>query len=247
MKRQFRRKDFNGKSRYSDAQAKRKAYQSAVVAAARRAPPPLPPSLAGYYRRSGYYGGIERKFLDTAFADATLAAAMTFYNPMIVPQGDTESQRIGRKITITSLHLRGSITLLNATDVTNTSTQFRMRVVVDKQCNGAQFAATDLLETDAINSFSNLANRNRFMVLYDKTKELSSTGGTATGAAYSFGEVIRKVDCNLKMNLPIEFDNSATTGAITTVRSNYLCVVMQSSTGEIINMSIQARIRYTDN
>lgn len=235
-------KSFQGRE-YQQRMA-RKARTQAIVQARRGF---VPRVIPGYTRRSGYYGGIERKFLDTAFSDGTLASAMTFYNPMVIPQGDTESQRIGRKVVIRSLHLRGTLTLLNATDVTNTSNQFRMRIVIDTQTNGAQFGATDLLETDAINSFSNLANRSRFRVLYDKTKEFNSFGASATGAAYSFGEVIKPISVNLKLNLPVEFDNSATTGAITTVRSNYICITMQSSTGEIISMAMTSRIRYTDN
>lgn len=188
----------------------------------------------------------ELKFLDTAHSDATLASAMTFYNPMIVAQGTTESNRDGRKINIRSIHLRGFATLLNATDVTNTSTLMRMRVVLDKQCNGAQFAATDLLESDSVNSFMNLANRNRFVTLMDKVFAFSCPGASATGAAYSFGEIVKPIQFNLKCNIPIEYDNSVTTGAIGSVRSNYICIVLQTSTGELINVSFTSRIRFTD-
>lgn len=206
----------------------------------------LPRSLVGRARISGYYGGIEKKFVDTDFSDGTLASTMTFYNPMVIAQGDKENERVGRKVTLRSLHIRGWIYLLNATNVTNTGNLFRMRIVVDTQCNGAQFAATDLLESDTINSFSNLANRSRFRVLADKVMSFSAHGGTATGAAYTFGEVMKPINMNLRLNIPIEFDNSATTGAITTVRSNYLCIVMQSLTGEILSVGFTTRVRYTD-
>lgn len=202
-------------------------------------------SAARMYSRPARDVG-ELKFLDTAHSDGTLAANMTFYNPMVVPQGTTESSRDGRKITIKSLHIRGHATLLNATDVTNTSTIMRMRVVLDKQCNGAQFTATDLLESDAINSFANLANRGRFVTLIDRVMSFSCPGATATGGAYSFGEIIRPISINLKCNYPIEYDNSVTTGAIGSVRSNYLCIVLQTSTGELISISFTSRIRYTD-
>lgn len=188
----------------------------------------------------------EFKFLDTAFSDGTLASTAVFQNLNVVPQGDTESQRVGRKITITRLNIRGSVTLLAATDVTNTSALFRMRIVLDKQTNGAQFAATDLLESDTINSFSNLSNKSRFRVLRDGVIALSRGGATATGAAYAFGEKIVPIDETLDMKVPIEFDNSATTGALTTQRSNSLCAVFQSSTGEILSVAITFRIRYLD-
>lgn len=209
----------------------------------------LPPSafvIPGVTRMSGYYGGMEKKFLDTAISDATAAATMTMYNICIVPQGDTESQRVGRKITVKAIQLRGSLSLLGATDVTNTSCQVRMRIVCDTQTNGAAFTATDLLETDAINSFSNLANRSRFVVLKDRTFALKAGGACATGAAYAFSEDIVVIDTYKGCNIPIEYDNSATTGAITTVRSNSLWITFQCSTAEIVAVSGTARIRYVD-
>lgn len=199
------------------------------------------------YRAPPVFGPFEKKFLDTALADGTMASTMTFYNLAVVPQGDTESQRVGRRITIKAIHIRGSLTLLGATDVTNTSCQVRMRLIVDQQTNGAQFTSTDLLETDAINSFANLANRERFIVLKDQTYTLSAGGAAATGAAYAFSETIRNLECHKFTNFPIEYDNSATTGAISTVRSNSLWVVFQCSTAEIVALSATARIRYTDN
>lgn len=230
----------------------RKAQRAQKIAVMRGAASPADPMSAsaivpGFTRTGGYYGGMEKKFVDTALADGTMAATMTFYNLCVVAQGDTESQRVGRKIMIRSLDIRGNLTLLGATDVTNTSCQVRMRIVVDTQTNGAQFAATDLLETDAINSFANLANRKRFIVLKDKTFNLSAGGAAATGAAYAFSEVLRDIKVHKRLEVPIEYDNSATTGAITTVRSDSLWVVFQTSTAEIVALSATARIRYSDN
>lgn len=224
----FKTTSANGHKRRYQAVAQRRKMASAVVAIG----PPSSP--------------IEKKFLDTALSDATLASAMTFNNICVIPQGDTESQRTGRRVTVTAIMVRGSLTLLGATDVTNTSTQVRMRIICDTQTNGAQFAATDLLESDAINSFANLANRSRFVVICDKLWNLSAGGASATGAAYAFSERVVPIEVYKQCSIPIEYDNSVTTGAIGSVRSNSLWVVFQCSTGEIIASSATCRIRYTD-
>ncbi len=107
----------------------------------------------------------ELKFLDTDVVDAQINNTMTFFNPMIIPQGDTESERIGRKVIIKSLSIKGTLTLTGAIATANTSSLVTMKVVQDTQTNKNLFGATDLLETDTFDSFNQLANRNRFRVL----------------------------------------------------------------------------------
>lgn len=228
-------------------------YKVAPTAKRRRYnPPSLSRAQKGYYQRSGYYGITasrgERKFLDTDVGGdiGGIAPTMEFSNLTVVPQGDTESQRIGRKISIKSVDFKGTLTLAAATVATSTSDNVRMMLVLDTQTNGAQFAATDLLESDSYFSFNNLANSGRFRVLKKMEYSLSADGAAASGAAFTFGEVTRRVGFHYKCDIPIEYDNSATTGAITTVRSNNVFIVTQASTGNIVTLAGQARIRYAD-
>lgn len=204
------------------------------------APPPRPK------RKRRYTSNLEKKFLDTAIADATIASTMTFYNLGVIPQGTTESQRVGRKVTVKSIHIDGLVSLLAATDATNTSCAVRMRLVEDTQTNGAQFAATDMLETDSIFSFHNLAETGRFRTLAVRDFVLKSPGAAASGAAYVFGEDARWIKINKTCNIPLEFDNSVTTGAIGSAKKNTIWLVFQTSTGEITVSNMNARIRYVD-
>ncbi len=188
----------------------------------------------------------EVKFLDTTISDGTLASTMVHFNICVVPQGTDEQQRVGRKILVRKVHFKGVLTLINSTDITNTSNVVKVMVVQDKQTNGAQFAAAQLLETDVIASFNNLTNRSRFRVLRTEYFTFSQPGGVATGAAFALGEVSRWVNINVDCKVPIEYDDSASTGAITTVRSSSLWVLFQTSTSETMAVSGQARIRYLD-
>lgn len=208
----------------------------------------IPAAARGYLRQGGYYGKGrgELKFLDTAISDSTLAATMVQFNTVVIPQGDTESTRIGRKCRLKSLSIKGQLTLAGGSTAGQSSAYTVMKVILDTQTNGGTFAATDLLETDVVASFNNLANSSRFRTLKTKKFSMSAGGAAASGAAYIFGEVVRNIDVHIPLNLIIEYDNSATTGAIGTVRSNSLWVVFQGNTAEAVGVDAQARVRFTD-
>lgn len=189
----------------------------------------------------------ELKFFDTSIVDATVANTMSFYNLTVVPQGDTESGRTGRKIVIKKIQLIMEAILTPQTTANTTSCNLRVLCVLDTQTNGSQFAATDLLESDSIISFNNLANSSRFRVLKSKIFSFSAQGAAPTGAAYTYGEITKFIKWNMNCSIPIEYDNSASTGVITSVRSNNVYICLQTSTAEVIAVGGTARIRYIDN
>lgn len=204
----------------------------------------------GYQRTVGYYGrfapsGGERKFFDTTRATQTVAATGTIMNLSLnlIPQGTTESTRIGRKCVIRALNLRGNYNLPGATAAANTSDILRIIVYVDKQANGATAAVTDILETASYNSFRNLAESGRFKLLYDKSHALNTMGGAGNGTTDSFGEIARPWSFNKRCMIPIEF--SSTTGAITEIRSNNIGVLAISK-GAVAQLDYIARVRYSD-
>ncbi len=211
----------------------------------------ITPAQRGYVRTSGFYGrGSESKFFDTD-VDAilgTITATMELANLNIIVQGNTESNRIGRKVVLKRVDCKGIMTLPAATDAANTSEVVRLLLVCDKQTNGAAFAATDIWETDSYRSFNNLANSSRFRVLQSKTYTFNATAGSGRGTTdtLSYGEVVIPWKMGVNLNLPIEFDNSATTGAVTTQRSNSLWIVSQSTTGTVVMSVSNARVRFMD-
>ncbi len=212
----------------------------------------IQPRQRGYLRRSGFYGRFtgpsgEAKFFDTDIDDATVSTTMTINNLTIIPEGNGESDRIGRKVNIKAVHIKGTLTLPTTPTAANTSAVVKFMLIQDKQTNGAQYTATDLLDTDSIESFNNLANSARFRVLKTVYYNLKCPAGSGRGTTdtLSYGEDVRWVSCNMRINIPMEYDNSATTGAIGTVRTNNLYWVSQAS-ASTANFTGTARIRYTD-
>lgn len=208
---------------------------------------------AGYDRTGGFYGrftsGGERKFLDVTVDDGVVAIGANVQDAsgqeiVKVPEGNGESNRVGRKIVVTDIMMKGVITILSTETQALTSDSIRILLVQDLQCNGAQPSDTDILETATFNSWRNLANSGRFKILMDQAYPMQcASGGGSTGTVY--GESKKQISFYKKCHIPIEYDNSATTGAVATVRSNNLVLMYCSDTGNcsIVN---NVRIRYTD-
>ncbi len=173
----------------------------------------------------------EVKFLDTDIDDAVVAATMTINNLTVIPEGNGESERIGRKLTIASVHIRGAVSLSSKSSAVTTSDNVVTMLVVDSQTNGAQFTATDLLETDSFQAFPNLSNSTRFFCCYREIHSMKVSGASTTGAAHAFGEDTDFLEIDLDLGLVIDYDNSVDTGAISSVTSNNLYWVTQSSKG----------------
>ena len=214
--------------------------------------------IPGKSRTGGFYGRFasaagpgsgELKFHDVAIDDAVVAVGGTIQNAgtvNIIPQGVTEIQRIGRKCTVRSIHWRYLLTLPAVAQAAGANGGDSVRVILylDKQCNGATIAATDLLETNDIHSFRNLANTGRFQILMDKYHNLNYSG-LASNATDQFtqAQVTFNFQMNKKCQIPIEF--SATTGALTEIRSNNLGVLLVG-TGGVIGMNSVMRLRFSD-
>ncbi len=224
---------------YAKKQRRAGYGRGAMVLAPRRQP-----GVATFFARG------ETKFFDTDL-DAifgTIATTMESSNLVIIPQGNTESQRIGRKVVLTRVDCKGILTLPASAADTNTSEIVRLLLVCDKQTNGAAFTGTDIWETDNWRSFNNLANSSRFRVLQSKTFVMNSSAGSGRGSTdtLSFAESVYEWKMGVNLKLPIEYDNTATTGAVTTQRSNSLWLVSQSTTGLAIMFVSNSRVRFAD-
>ncbi len=210
-------------------------------------------------RRNGYgkgRGGVpmvivqqspapELKVHDLDVDDATIAANGTIAEDSVltIPEGVGEEQRIGRKITVKKIGWKFNIKLPAGTTATASDT-VRVMLYVDKQTNGAAAAVTDLLATDDFQSFNNLSNKSRFYTLMDRTYDVNTS---ISGNGTSSDTVEKQINDSFykDCNLPIEYDNSATTGAITTMRSNNIGVLLLSESG-LCAFQSKMRIRYVD-
>ncbi len=204
---------------------------------------------AGRDRQVGYYGryaaGRELKFHDVAVDDNVVSATGQIIESInIIPQNTTEKGRVGRKCTLKSIGWKMDISLPAAADQADIPNGDELRIIMylDKQCNGATAAVTDVLETAVFKSFNNLVNVGRFRKFYDRTivlnRRVAATDGANTNTT---PEVNMKLEFYKKCNIPLEF--SSTTGAITEIRSNNLGVLLISKNA-IVRFDSEVRLRF---
>lgn len=208
----------------------------------------------GYTRLGGYYGRYnnpnsrlrassnELKFLDTGIntsIDST-GEVLTGGQINLVPQGTGESQRIGRKIVIRSIDIKGIVV---GNGVSTVPIMVQISIILDKQCNGAAAGYTDIYATNDINAFRNMAYSERFQVL--KTWRMAINPSTLIPAGTSYAPPFRNLTYHKSCSIPVEF--SSTTGAITEIKSNNVFVVGIASGGDdTTNLNGIVRIKYSD-
>lgn len=203
----------------------------------------------GMVRTGGSYGryagrNAEMKFFDTSLSftfDATGEVPATGQLSLI-PQGVTESTRVGRKCVIKSIHIRGIEAAQFGAAATAASNTY-LYVVLDKQCNGAAAAVTDVFTSSNLSSaHHNLANSQRFVIL--KKMIMNMTPGAGVTTAYN--NVVKAFDFYRRCNIPLEF--SSTTGAITEIRSNniFLLAGTDAASDDIVTLTGVCRLRFSD-
>lgn len=213
----------------------------------------------GFLRRAGFYGrfsgarGVrgEHKFLDTQQIiqqisnNGTILAGLNH-----IAQGNGESERTGRKVTVRSLRIKGEWHMPSTATVADQDQRIRIVVYCDKQTNGT-VATIPLIHSLAgtvnINSFRSLANVSRFNILYDKTFNIPINALAASNDANV--PLIRGFRFNRTgLNIPLEFDDSAPDGSIATIRTNNIGVyAISNRANEPPEVTFIARIRYSDN
>lgn len=172
--------------------------------------------------------------LNTLFVAAQTVGQLNLLNG--VAQGTTATTRLGRRIVMRSLLIKGTVSLA-ATSAG--ASPLRVLVVYDSQTNATAPIATDILQVDAIDSPMNLSNSRRFKTLCDIEIPCLGTGGPQ---AQSFTRYIK-----LNMNAEFNTGSAGTVGDIQT-GSIYMLTYQQ---GNIITANpaslIYTRVRYSDN
>ncbi len=205
--------------------------------------------------RTGGFVGIEKKFLDGTFQVAIVATvagsemdppgagAQTAPGTLsAIAQGDGESNRDGRKCTLTSLHLKGDVTL-SPTSSDGTGKIVRVMIVWDKQTNGAQFNAEDvfLSNTNVEYSFRNLQFIKRFAILKDQTFVLVPQAASGDGTTGENVGDIKKFNWNFNFRIPQIY--KGTTAVIANITDNSLHIMaFANATGTVL--SYASRVRF---
>ncbi len=189
----------------------------------------------------------ELKFLDLDVNDGAVAAQGTIVSGSLptIAQGVTESTRVGRKCTITSINCRYLFNL-GLSSVLLSAETVRMILVLDKQCNGAAPAILDVLESDNFQSFNNLANKGRFRTLLDRTVDINPSAAAGDGTTNDTAGNHVSGDFFIKCKIPIEYDTTASTGVVSTIRSNNLVFILLGENGGVVSFDSKWRLRYTD-
>lgn len=185
----------------------------------------------------------EKKTMDTAEAvyacDTT--GSVTVLNALA--NGTSAITRIGDKVTMTAVQLRGFI---GPVDETTADSLCRIMLVYDKSSNGGALPAiTDILKSSTSNSFNNLDNRRRFTVLRDVKVAIGKSINTATQAV-SNSPNIYPVDIYAKVNLPVIYGGAG--AAIGDIQEGSLLLVTVGSQNPLAGGMFRgtARIRFTD-
>lgn len=157
------------------------------------------PATRGF-RPLGLRSTGEKKVIDTSVNtyQVNTTGSFTLLNGCV--QGSDYDDRIGRKIVMRSVFIRGmvaseqSINMATVGAGGSTSQCARMIVFLDNQPNGAAPAVTDLLNSASPFSQLNLNNRDRFRVLADETFAFGPMKifGTTAGFADNQSELVER-------------------------------------------------------
>lgn len=202
----------------------------------------------------------EKKWVDTGYKQDPIydgaGTVLRLLNGIAV--GDSQSQRIGRQVTITSVMLEGAFLPLQ---LLVEAQRVRVLLVWDASPNGVGATADQILTLTtpvAVNNsyqFMNLNFRNRFSVLAEETftigfikNQANTIGADTINYKYSISPVTANVSRFVKMNHRTTFSgNDATVGSIAT-GALYLLVVGGNnvSSDHFISFCSNVRVRYTD-
>lgn len=214
---------------------------------------------SGVNRTAGLLG-IEKKFIDQSVSDTTPLVTVwagaefdpaTSLNLAGVSQGDGPGQRDGRKMSVVSVAVKGEIFNNAIESGTGPSADQYARVimVLDRQTNGAQLNAEDVMQTiggnDDYRSFRNLEFLQRFKVLADKTIYYDvARSGMNEGAInlFAVGPIKKTFNFYYKFSKPLVVNYTGTTNAMANVRDNSIhLIVVGTSTAMTISYTSRCR------
>lgn len=193
---------------------------------------------------------IERKVNDISVATYQVHTTSTPTLLCLPVTGSDFNQRIGRKITIKSVYIRGRVGIQSGFGISTAdspSQQARFLIFADLQPNGAAPAVTDLLVSADPASQLNLNNRDRFVILSDKEYAFDPYSKTAAAGGQN-GHSIANVKVYKKLNMEVIF-NAVNGGSIADIQSGALYMLWlgsEASGAQDINAILSTRVRYTD-
>jgi len=203
----------------------------------------------GITRKVGFYGRYGRqarlrglqpelKFWDVSVSQSLPATGAIFQQLCLIPQGDTESSRDGRKAYIKSIQFHGTLQYIPGASTNGRDADY-IYLVLDTQCNGAAAAITDIFTSASLNTaMLQLNNSGRFRILKSWQYAFNAQAGVST----SFANNIRIINYYKKCNIPIDWNS--TTGALTEIRSNNIFLCGGALQDAVTSLSGTCRLRF---
>jgi hypothetical protein len=219
-------------------------------------------SYGGRTRKSfggGYRVRRELKFVDIALAATTFANVATFGQINNIRQGAGFYQRVGTRINMRTLKIRGQIE--NNTPATaNANERLRFAIIYDRQANGALPAFSDVFNNVPATGvpasltwdFQSIVNKDRFLVLYDWAPQMADavipTGLGYAAPSNSFYPTMREMMLNLTINLHnLDTLYGADAGGIADCKTGSLLWMIKGEIGGVWAWTAQYRMQYDDN
>lgn len=213
-----------------------------------------PPATRGF--RGGYgRSPREKKTYDLAASTDQCNTTGAFSLLCVPILGTDYTNRIGRKIIMKSVYIRGFVRSEPSSTAgqvgTCTAQQIRIIIFIDFQPNGTAPSVTDLLTGATTVSHLNLNYRDRFKILKDKIIVLdpyivNATSGTSVAAATN---QIKNVKIYKKLNQEVIF-NATNGGDIADINSGALWMLtigsVPAGTNTDANAVLTTRVRFID-
>jgi len=189
----------------------------------------------------------DKKYEDHIYAPAVITTAGSVTDPLCKPlSGAGDNNRVGNHLTITNVGIKGTFEVVTAgyTDATAAPTheKLRLMLVYDRQANGTSFSPTDVLATANVESFRNMDQLDRFVVLWDKTYDLGAEGSVYSAARIDGGG---HISFNKKISLPVDFADDAGDPVAATIKTGALRMLRISRLG-IVQCNYVVRTKYLD-
>lgn len=194
--------------------------------------------------------GPEFKNTDVSNAMTIPTATSSWSNLILlngIDQGAGNSQRVGRRVTVKSILVRYNFGLPSPT-ATSQLAAVRLMIFYDKQPQGATPLITDVLDTASINSLTNLANSDRFVILRDWYLDNPKEFGYRPDLSGTFSVAGKEFIALPGNGLDEQF--SGTGGTISSIATGaiYFGFVTTAATVNTSGSRIDfvSRVRYTD-
>jgi len=217
--------------------------------------------------RSRGWAGVrsETKIIDLSVADKTITASDDWTGSemddtaalSIVTQpasGAAINQRIGKKITVKRIRVRGFVQCAKQADAVASDAGALIRIIVfqDKQTNAAQVQGETLMvgtgASTNIASFQSLDSLGRFRVLKDFTMTLQNPSMSYDGTNLEQAGLVRpfKFSLNFAKGVVVNYNATASATITSVVDNSFHMLAICQSADLVPKMSYYSRMYYKD-